>query len=617
MKHLCVLCMLAVLLVLSVSAVGAAEVMAPTQQPMTGPNRGPLAPQLNMARLAVGGWEHACAGAANGTLMCWGLNGYGEIGDGTTTVRPSPVYVPGLTGVTAIATGEYHTCAVINGGVKCWGHNFRGQLGINSTTDSHMPVDVQTSSSDPTPLSGVTAIAAGYMHTCAIVSGGVLCWGYNSQGQLGDGTTVDRSTPIAVSGLSGVTAITAGMSHTCALLSSGGVKCWGRGTQGQLGNNSNADSYTPVDVQASSGVSTTLSGATVVDAGDNHTCAVVNGGAKCWGVGGNGRLGNNSTTDKNAPLDVFGLTSGVSSIAAGAYHTCALTTTSRVKCWGYNLHGQLGDGTTTQRITPVDVSGLASGVSAVDTGHGDSCALMATGEIKCWGYNAHGELGIGTTDNEPHSAPLNVALPVATTAVVASSANPAVVGQTIVYTATVSTGDPGKKPTGYVAFWDGDTALGTSTLNGSAQAALSVIATGVGGHSITAVYAGVIGFDPSTSPVFSQTINKVSTLTALSAPPNAGWLGPSVVFTATVTVLAPSTGLPTGTVTFKDGTSTIAGCGTQALNNASTTSCTSSGLGAGGHAITATYNGDGRFAQSTSAALNLNVFRAYIPLAIR
>jgi hypothetical protein len=311
------------------------------------------------------------------------------------------------------------------------------------------------------------------------------------------------------------------------------------------------------------------------------------------------------------------LTSGVSSIAAGAYHTCALTTTSGVKCWGYNLHGQLGDGTTTQRITPVDVSGLASGVSAVDTGHGDSCALMATGEIKCWGYNAHGELGIGTTDNEPHSAPVNVALPVATTAVVTSSANPAVVGQTIVFTATVSTGDPGKTPTGYVAFWDGDTALGTSTLNGSAQAALSVIATGVGGHSITAVYTGVIGFDPSTSPVFSQTINKVSTLTALSAPPNAGWLGPSVVFTATVTVLAPGTGLPTGTVTFKDGTSTIAGCGTQALNNASTTSCTSSGLGAGGHAITATYNGDGSFVQSTSAALNLNVFRAYIPLAIR
>jgi len=185
-------------------------------------------------------------------------------------------------------------------------------------------------------------IAAGDYHTCALTTtGGVKCWGDNFSGQLGDGTTTKRVTPVDVSGLtSGVSAIAAGASHTCALTTTGGVKCWGNNSAGQLGDGT-------------------------------------------------------APTNSSTPVDVSGLTSGVSAIAAGGFHTCALTTTGGVKCWGYNKFGQLGDGTKTARFTPVDVSGLTSGVSAIAAGVSHTCALTTTGGVKCWGDNFFGQLGNG------------------------------------------------------------------------------------------------------------------------------------------------------------------------------------------------------------------------------
>lgn len=293
-----------------------------------------------------------------------------------------------LTDLVDIKAGERHTCALTStGSVKCWGFNHDGQLGDGKESDRSMPSDVVGLTS------GAKAIAAGWRHTCAITSGGgVKCWGNNNDGQVGDGTEVDRRTPQDVVGLlTQVTAITAGERHSCALTTSGGVKCWGNNHDGELGDGTRKDRVTPVDVK---GLTT---GVAAISAGWRHSCALTTaGGVKCWGNNHDGQLGDGTENDSPAPVDVPGLTSGVLAIAARWRHTCALTSGGGVKCWGGNHHGEVGDGTRADRYTPVDVAGLTSGVKAIASGWRHVCALMADGGVKCWGSNHEGQLGDGT-----------------------------------------------------------------------------------------------------------------------------------------------------------------------------------------------------------------------------
>ena len=284
-------------------------------------------------------------------MKCWGSNAFGKLGDGTTTNHNVATGASGLSsGVLAVAAGFDHTCALTTGGnVKCWGSNANGQLGDGSGLDQHSPVDVMNGA---VPLAGVVAITSAQTHTCALMAaGGVKCWGHNNAGQIGDNTTTDRPTPKDVVGLSGISAIAAAGSYSCALTDAGGVKCWGLNDVGQLGDGTIVERHTPV---ATSGLG---SGVSRLAAGGGHACALmVNGGVKCWGYNGSGQLGNASTTNSTSPVDVTGL-SNIAIIATGGDHTCAMirsgsvTNSGQVTCWGRNINGQLGDTTTTNRST--------------------------------------------------------------------------------------------------------------------------------------------------------------------------------------------------------------------------------------------------------------------------
>jgi alpha-tubulin suppressor-like RCC1 family protein len=353
------------------------------------------------ASAVAAGWWHTCALTAGGGVKCWGVNVSGQLGDGTTDGRTMPVGAFGLSsGVTAIAAGVHHTCALTGGGaVKCWGNNGAGQLGIGTTDDHTTPVDVTALGN------GVTAIAAGWDHTCALtIAGAVKCWGGNIEGQLGDGTTDERAVPVDVTGLnSGVNAVTAGGNHTCALTSGGGVKCWGSNAAGQLGNGTTDGHPMPVDV---SGLD---SGVTGIAAGRSHTCALTSAsGVTCWGSNSSGQLGDGTTDDRTVPVDVNGLDSGVVAITAGGFHTCALMSGGAVKCWGSNAEDQIGNATIVlYYAAPVAVAGLDSGVTAFGAGGYHTCAVTSTGAVKCWGSNLDGQLGNGReTSRSP--APLAV-----------------------------------------------------------------------------------------------------------------------------------------------------------------------------------------------------------------
>ncbi len=252
----------------------------------------------------------------------------------------------------------------------------------------------------------ILQIAAGAYHSCVVLTDGTMrCWGKNDFGQLGDNTTTNRLSPVAVVGISMAAKVTAGQSHTCALLTDGTVRCWGRNHYGQLGDNTTTNRLLPVAVS-------TLVSVVSVGAGESHTCAVkTDGTARCWGYNGYGQLGDGSTTSRSLPVAVSGL-SGASSIVVGGNFTCALRTDKKVSCWGYNGYGQLGDGTVTHRHVPVEVSSLVD-VNSLAAGKNHACATTSTSTLPiakgayCWGQNSYGQVGDGTTSLRSTPTPIN------------------------------------------------------------------------------------------------------------------------------------------------------------------------------------------------------------------
>lgn len=349
-----------------------------------------------ITQLAVGHF-HTCALNADGFVQCWGKNLSGQLGDGTAITRTTPITVNLNVAVLQVAAGSRHTCAITESrGVKCWGNNSAGQLGISDTTHDYLePVDVPT-------ITDVQMIVAGEDHTCAVTTSQAMkCWGQNQYGQLGDGSTNMRTTPVDVSGLSsGVMSITAGFNHTCAILNDGTVQCWGLNEFGQLGNGSTENRSAASNVQRIEGK------ALAISAGRTQTCALTTTGTKCWGGNNFGQLGDGNSSYRTLPTFVENLPDSIQSVGAGDLHTCALTVNGTVKCWGRNYHGQLGNGLPGNQSIPLTVTGLISGVTQLAVGWNHNCAVTAQGAVKCWGWNEAGQLGDGSTLNR--TTPINV-----------------------------------------------------------------------------------------------------------------------------------------------------------------------------------------------------------------
>jgi hypothetical protein len=275
--------------------------------------------------------------------------------------------------------------------VWCWGLNDSGQLGNGTTTGSKKPVQVKGLTQ------GAVAVTTGGAHSCAITSDGqVLCWGRNSYGQLGDGSTIRRTAPVAVQGLS-AHAITAGTFHTCALTrTTRPVKCWGNNARGILGIGGAVlyDDYrnTPADVAGLDIDVVTLA------SGESHTCAVtLRGTIQCWGNNSYDQLGDGTTDSRGSPVTAKWVKSGVTGIATGQDHTCTLNDNGTITCWGGNRYGQLGDGSTFDRRAPESVVGLPGNSVRVLALASHSCAVTADRDVWCWGKNWRGQLGNGTT----------------------------------------------------------------------------------------------------------------------------------------------------------------------------------------------------------------------------
>lgn len=399
-------------------------------------------------RLAAGN-HHTCALLDDGTVRCWGANYLGQLGNGTTGpatclsgsfafgCATTPVVVSELTDAKDISLGNYHTCAVRHGGsLKCWGLNDNGQLGLGTSagpeqcTGSDYSLPCSKVPASVTALSGViSGSAADESHTCAALTGGsIRCWGLDAgqfgtaevQTTCGEPAFTCATAPLPVPDIDGVRSVRSATFHTCALRTDRSVWCWGYSIVGEIGNGSPTQSLTPVPVS-------NLADAVALASGSSHSCAIrADKTVWCWGSNSLGQLGTGSNVGPSTcegpteppfdipcsavPVPVSDLTAAVA-ISVGGTHACAVLEGGSVACWGANQYGQLGVGTTSGPTTclagwdgtpvacspvPLVVPNLHDVIS-VAAGGEHTCAGLADGSVRCWGWNLSGQLGNGTT----------------------------------------------------------------------------------------------------------------------------------------------------------------------------------------------------------------------------
>lgn len=509
---------------------------------------------------------------ASGTLWSWGENDYGEMGVGSAspTQQTTPVHT-NVTGVVAGSTGDHNSIVLTSGGnVYTWGTNGNGELGNGTSggcTDpcaaTMTPVEVvkgACTACSGTYLDHIVAVDQGQFTMIALRDDGtVWMWGQNNDGQLGNNTLTNASSPVEVltgacgtscgTYLSGIVAITTTGHTPMGLRYDGTIWAWGYDNYGQFGNNTTNTSSvanTPVEVQNTSNTGP-LTGIVGIGAGGGSEYAITSAGAElAWGRGDYGQVGNGGTTLSN-PLPTQIIASGVVQVTGAGYTGYAVLSNGTVDAWGDNGFGELANGTSCGTdpclgtSTPTAISGL-SGVSKLVGGWNAAFVLTTSGQVEGWGLNSDfGELGTGNLTNSytpvqvdwmpsgmanvfagnigDHSMAVGTLTPTVT---VSSNVNPAQPSQSVTYTATVSGPASPALSTGTVSFFDGGTAIGGAcsgvALNGSHQATCSQTYSAVGTHSITAQYSGDPNYNNSTSATYTENVGSWSIVTS----PNAG-----------------------------------------------------------------------------------------------
>jgi alpha-tubulin suppressor-like RCC1 family protein len=360
----------------------------------------PMAASGLAARAIVTGVQHSCAivGAAREQIWCFGLNTHGQCGV-SPTCTASPVLAT-LPASDELAAGGNHTCALAGGELRCWGYNSEGQLGDGTQASRGVPATVTVPSASG--AAGWSGVGRGGLHSCGLLAGDVWCWGAGWAGQLGQGKGTVTLAPIQAKGVKGATLVVGGHDHSCALTSSG-VFCWGSHARGQLGIGAvSADLKLPTPVVGLPG------GITALDARNATSCAVDGQGKVwCWGDNRGGQLGPAVAVLERGTPGVVAGTSAADEVAVGGYHVCARTKSAEVECWGDNDYGQLGGGNTKPSATPAAVPGL-EGVVQLCAGWWHTCARRGDGSVACWGLNSARQAGVveGQLVFKPAAVPL-------------------------------------------------------------------------------------------------------------------------------------------------------------------------------------------------------------------